>query len=590
VKTCYAFIWRRIKYAIWLGLARCNFRVTGSLDNLWRKKTYVSTPVDAKFVPTLGILVKHKLSSKNYFEEVGRIVNGSVTIFNFTLLNANESWRCDPVSGFIWGRRNFFRDSRVRYGTGIDIKNVWELGRLQFLVIVSLAYKESANPKYAEFVVSTIIQFSNANLLGDGPHWTCNMDVAIRLANISVSLANVFGSSVYKQKHGVLKDIVNKHIWFVFKNLENRSAITSNHFVANLAGLYVALKFAARDSYGDAALEFVKRNLNSEIKKQTLSCGLNFELATGYHLLVTEMFFFCYALDPLDFNSKFISLLRASSRAIGVLCSDLGYYPLLGDNDSGHFVDFKRRQFGKPEAIKQLSESFASALGVRPVPLGVFAFRDAGIIVVRGNYYHLTFKDGRKGQGGRGGHSHSDALSITLVAGDQNVIVDPGTNRYTADLQCRQRFRSKCRHNSIHWPNCGQSNVLSQVFENSEVSDSAVIVRESLSGLTRLEGWESCESFYHKREILIDDRNRLIEIHDSVSDVGACLQFQLFGNVTHFSESTVSLNGLLITVIGGELEVITSEVAVDYGVSVDLPMLRVKLIGRNATTKIHPVR
>jgi len=50
---------------------------------------------------------------------------------------------------------------------------------------------------------------------------------------------------------------------------------------------------------------------------------------------------------------------------------------------------------------------------------------------------------------GSGGHSHSDALSLTARLGDREILIDPGTFTYIADPTERNRFRGSAAHNTV---------------------------------------------------------------------------------------------------------------------------------------------
>jgi hypothetical protein len=47
------------------------------------------------------------------------------------------------------------------------------------------------------------------------------------------------------------------------------------------------------------------------------------------------------------------------------------------------------------------------------------------------------------------GHSHADALSIVARAGDEEILIDPGTYTYVGDARQRDRFRGTAAHNTI---------------------------------------------------------------------------------------------------------------------------------------------
>jgi hypothetical protein len=50
---------------------------------------------------------------------------------------------------------------------------------------------------------------------------------------------------------------------------------------------------------------------------------------------------------------------------------------------------------------------------------------------------------------GRGGHSHSDTLSIVARRGPEEILIDAGTYTYVGDPEWRNRFRGSAAHNTI---------------------------------------------------------------------------------------------------------------------------------------------
>ena len=61
-----------------------------------------------------------------------------------------------------------------------DIKVVWELSRLQWLLPVGQAYILSSDEKFAEFTRVVIEEWIASNPVCAGPNWICAMDVALR--------------------------------------------------------------------------------------------------------------------------------------------------------------------------------------------------------------------------------------------------------------------------------------------------------------------------------------------------------------------------------------------------------------------------
>lgn len=76
-------------------------------------------------------------------------------------------------------------------------------------------------------------------------------------------------------------------------------------------------------------------------------------------------------------------------------------------------------------------------------------FPHAGAAILRGGGLWVHFEAGPVGQGGHGGHAHNDTLSFEAHAEGEDLIVDPGTGQYTADLAARDRFRATAAHNTV---------------------------------------------------------------------------------------------------------------------------------------------
>lgn len=80
----------------------------------------------------------------------------------------------------------------------------------------------------------------------------------------------------------------------------------------------------------------------------------------------------------------------------------------------------------------------------------VAEFPEFGVFCLRSGRAYLAFRCGKLSHDGRGGHGHSDALSIELWADGKSILRDPGTYTYTADPAIRNRYRSAAAHAAPH--------------------------------------------------------------------------------------------------------------------------------------------
>ncbi len=76
-----------------------------------------------------------------------------------------------------------------------------------------------------------------------------------------------------------------------------------------------------------------------------------------------------------------------------------------------------------------------------------YTFQNFGLYIVRSDHFYLSIRCGGLGaQGGVGGHSHNDQLSIYLEIDQKKLIVDPGSYAYTSYPKLRNEYRSVRAH------------------------------------------------------------------------------------------------------------------------------------------------
>lgn len=82
--------------------------------------------------------------------------------------------------------------------------------------------------------------------------------------------------------------------------------------------------------------------------------------------------------------------------------------------------------------------------------LEFIAFEDFGLYIWRSTRIYLAIRCGRLADGNGGGHAHCDQLAIELQVDGLDLLVDPGTYVYTADLRLRNLYRSVSVHHAPH--------------------------------------------------------------------------------------------------------------------------------------------
>jgi hypothetical protein len=215
-------------------------------------------------------------------------------------------WQLDFKSGYRWSEKTHFSDIRYGHEPGADVKVPWELGRLQHLPQLALAYQaaitkmphlDSAERYYNE-IRNQILDFAATNPPRFGVNWACPMDVGIRVVNLllALDLLRNAGAELDRPFLQVVQNSVREHAMHVLNHLEWAEHGRSNHYLANIVGVLFAAAYLPHSAETISWISFAARELTFETEHQFLADGGNFEGSTGYHRLSAELVLFGLAL------------------------------------------------------------------------------------------------------------------------------------------------------------------------------------------------------------------------------------------------------------------------------------------------------
>jgi uncharacterized heparinase superfamily protein len=438
-------------------------------------------------------------------------------------------WHCDFTSGHRYDPSGHSVDLRpAAYPGGPDIKVPWELSRCQHLVWLGQAYWFTNEETYAREFVAQVTDWIAANPPRFGVNWASTMDVAIRAVNWlwayhflrpSPALTDAFLVSFHKSllAHG-------RHI---IANLERWGPLTTNHYLADLAGLaYLGLlcpHFREAPTWRDFGL----RELWREMGRQVYPDGVDFEASIAYHRLAVELFLSPIVLCQLQGVPVPDEVMRRLEKMLEFVMHYTrpdGTVPLIGDSDNGRlarlrawdepereWVDhryllaiaavlFRRVDFGLAagahwheafwmwgERALRFKEELDRASWPPPRPRSR-AFADGGLYFMRDADAYVAVDAGPSGQIGHGGHAHNDTLSFEFHALGQSWVVDPGSYVYTADYGARHRYRSSSYHNIV-------------VIDDQEINriDERLLFRLSNDARPAVHAWDISE----ERDVLV---------------------------------------------------------------------------------------
>ena len=401
-------------------------------------------------------------------------------------------WFHDPVTG----RRSdpgafaFRLDQRDERAVG-NVKQVWELSRLQHLTLLAAAAYLTGDDVYAERVAEQLTAWWRENPFLSGINWTSGIELGIRLLNFAWIRRLLDGwpqaADLFERNELALRQI-RWHQEYLAA-FPSRGSSANNHVIAEAAGQLAAgcafpwFPESGRWRQRSRAL------LERELRRNTFPSGVNRELASDYHGFVAELGYFAAAEasaagTPLSGASW--RLLCAMTDAMAALVDERGRPPRQGDSDEGRVVLLDRPARNRWPALLALGEALfgrrdwwpatrpdtasvlVAALAGRPAEAGSDLrhgsggrprvrpdrFADAGITIFRtgaadspGLWCRLD--GGPHGFGSIAAHAHADALSAEVRYGGVDILADPGTYCYHGEPQWREYFQSTIGHNTL---------------------------------------------------------------------------------------------------------------------------------------------
>ena len=405
-------------------------------------------------------------------------------------------WNRDPKTGTVapmsLGKTIDYRSERV---VG-DIKYLWEPSRHLELVTLAAAYRATGEQHYAQGAKILLLSWFEQCPYPMGVHWTSSLELAVRLLNWACAwqlLGDEVGRDAIFRKRWL--DNIYQHCHFI-RGYFSRHSSANNHLFGEYMGLYVAsLQWPCwPESARWHAL--ARRGLEAEALKQNATDGVNKEQAIYYHHEVMDMMLLCQhigAANGESFPPSYLQRLERMAEFLAALMDVGGNVPMTGDADDAQMVRlsyepewspyrsllascailFSRADLkAKAGALDDKNRWLFGARGVAHwealPPAGpekpVMAFPEGG--------YYLLGKDfGTPGEVrivadcaplgylSIAAHGHADALSFTLSAGGEELLVDPGTYAYHTQKAWRDYFRGTAAHNTVQVDGQDQSEI-----------------------------------------------------------------------------------------------------------------------------------
>ena len=481
-----------------------------------------------------------------------RLMRGEWEMFGVVRTDlVQPDWFRDPVTG-----RRFPHD---RYALHIDyrsdeqvgnLKQAWELSRLQHLTLLANAWFLSHEERYASRVADQLRFWWRSNPFLSGVHWTSGIEVGVRLISLAWirRLLNDWPAVADLFEHNALA--VRQVRWHqqYLAALPSRGSSANYHVIAEAAGQLVAscafpwFRESERWRRKSALL------LERELVRNTFPSGIGRELASDYHCFVAELGFVAaveaeasgHPLSPATWTR-----LSAMADSAAALVDQQLRPPRQGDSGEGRALLLDAPAANRWPSLLAAANALVSRLDWWPQPLtdagsvilGTLAgvkrhvegrpgrrpsqFADAGVTLLRANGENEIWcrcNSGPRGHLSIAGHAHADALSVEVRYAGVDILADPGTYCNHGEPAWRSYFRSTIAHNTAELGGRSQSSERGPfTWANHAQAREVEVVDDGdiASWTAEHDGYASLDPpTWHRRSVLLDRASRSVDIID----------------------------------------------------------------------------
>ncbi len=468
-------------------------------------------------------------------------------------------WFHDPVTG----RRSpsdryaFRINHRLEEQTG-DVKQVWEISRLQHLTLLATAWFLTHDDACARRVDEQLRSWWRENPFLSGIHWTSGIEIGIRLISLAWirRLLDEWPGAAGLFEHDELA--VRQILWHqqYLAAFRSRGSSANNHVIAEAAGQLVAS--CAFPWFPESARwrQQSARLLEDELGRNTFPSGIGRELASDYQCFVTELgLLAAVEAEGSDrpLNAATWQRLCAMTDSAAALADERLRPPRQGDDDEGRALLVDAPGCGRWPLLLALGEVLFGRLGWWPptqasasgaivgamtrTPRDVAGrpaqrpsrFADAGTTLLRTTGRQdpeiwCRCDGGPHGYLSIAAHAHADALSVEVRYGGVDILADPGTYCYHGEPAWRSYFRSTIAHNTVELDGRSQSRDGGPFLWLRHANAREIDVRDdgdSAEWTAEHDGYLSLgPPARHRRTVRLDRASRTIDIIDEIDGGG----------------------------------------------------------------------
>jgi hypothetical protein len=489
---------------------------------------------------------------------------------------AEPDWFRDPVTGLRSepDRYAFRINHRSQDQTG-NVKQVWEISRLQHLTLLATAWYLTGEAAYAERVAQQLRSWWRENPFLSGINWTSGIEVGIRLISLAwirrllddwPPVADLF------ERDDLAVRQIRWHQQYL-AGFRSRGSSANNHVIAEAAGQLTASCAFPWFRESAAWRRESARLLERELILNTFPSGVGRELASDYHCFVAELGLLAgveAAGSDRPLNAAAWQRLCAMVDSAAAMLDERLRPPRQGDGDEGRGWLIDAPVSNRWPSLLALGEALfgrldwwprtqpdASSTIIGAMPAGRTAgenaarentagtgwpageitgrpakrpsqFADAGMTLLRtvdGQEPEIWCRcdGGPHGFLSIAAHAHADALSVEVRYGGVDVLADPGTYCYHGEPAWRSYFRSTLAHNTVQLAGRSQSAEGGPFLWLSQANGRQIAVGEAgdvVSWSAEHDGYQALSPpARHQRCVRLDRAARSVDIIDEIDGV-----------------------------------------------------------------------
>lgn len=514
-------------------------------------------------------------SRRIHLDRANALLTGQFQYFSSTHYNLGipPDWFLDPFSGT--RLEAFDHWSRVNEFSTVDIKNVWEVSRFEWVPQLAQAWRLTGDERYLQKLNVWLLDWVKRNPFNQGPNWKCGQEASIRLINLLLA-ARILDT--HKQPSSLLVDLIVLHCSRIIPTIGYAAAQNNNHGTSEAAALFIggAWLYSVADVVSlrrkaDRWRKAGRRWLEERVAKLVAEDGSFSQYSVNYHRVLVDTL--CQVevwrrdLQEHPFSPAFVERCRAAVSWLAVMTdSETGGAPNVGANDgallyalsSTPYRDFRPsvqvssilfrgsaeyEQGDWNEPLSWLSLPVAD----RPASLHSISVlhRSGGDVVLCGEaskgvirFANFRFRP-----------SHADCFHFDLWHKGLNILRDGGTYSYNTESRWLDYFSGTESHNTIQFDGRSQMPRIGRFLFGSWLS------MDEYSGIQASDGGRAWTGVYtdwrhvrHRRTVCVTgDLWRVVDEIDGFKEK-AVLRWRLMsapweleGNVCRSGVATISI-------------------------------------------------